>query len=132
MLTKFPGADRGSCEQNPAEVYLARLPSDQSRRTMRAALNGIAVVHGVRSATCLESDRYGRQKEHDVTYLSCDWAALTPRHVAAVRTKLVKLYKPASVNKILSALRGVLRAAYDLGLMTAEDYHHAVEVKGVK
>jgi integrase/recombinase XerD len=133
MLTKFPGGvTNGSPDQNPAEVYLASLPSDQSRRTMRAALNDIAVIHGVRSVTRIGTDRSGRQREHDVTYLVCNWAALTPGHVVAIRKQLVALYKPASANKVLSALRGVLRACYNLGLMTAEDYHQAVAVKGVK
>jgi hypothetical protein len=33
---------------------------------------------------------------------------------------------------MLSALRGVLRATWQLGRMTAEDYHRAVDLKGVK
>ena len=132
MLTRFPGPGAEPSEQNPAEAYLAHLASEQSRRTMRAALNDIAVIHGVHSVTQVNSEQSGKPKEHDVTYLACDWPSLTPRHVAAIRAKLIKLYKPASVNKVLSALRGVLKACYGLGLMTAEDYYRAAAVKGVK
>ena len=99
---------------------------------MRTALNNLAILHGVRPAVRYESDQYGRQKSQDITYLHCVWASITPRQVASLRTKLVNLYQPASVNKILVALRGVLKVSYSLGLMTAEDYQRVSRVKGVK
>ncbi len=136
MLTRFPGSEpaTGSTPPNthPAERYLASLSSPQSRRTMRTALNDIALLHGVKPVTRFDRDQFGREKKHDVTYLACDWTSLTPQHVASIRTRLIKLYKPSSVNKILSALRGVLEAAYELELISAEDYQRAVKVKGVR
>ncbi len=136
MLTKYPGSvpATGSIppDAHPAEKYLAHLPSPQSRRTMRTALNDIALLHGVRPVTRFDRDQYGREKKHDVTYLACDWTSLTARHVAAIRSSLIKLYKPSSVNKILSALRGVLEAAYEMELISAEDYQRTVKVKGIR
>ena len=41
-------------------------------------------------------------------------------------------YKYTTVNKTLSALRGVLREAWELGLMETEHYHRAVAVRAVK
>jgi site-specific recombinase XerD len=61
-----------------------------------------------------------------------DWAALRFQHTAAIRAKLIELYKRATANKILAALRGVLNAAYDLGQMDAAEYQRAVRVKSVK
>jgi integrase len=41
----------------------------------------------------------------------------------------VKKYKPATVNRILSAVRGVLREAWGLDLIDADAYHKARAVK---
>jgi len=46
--------------------------------------------------------------------------------------KLNEIYKPATVNKMLSALRGVLKQAYLLNQMSADDYQRAIMVKSVE
>jgi len=100
-------------DQHPAAVYLAGLASG-SRRTMRAALNTIArlLISGA-----------------DAT--SIDWAALRFQHTAAIRAKLAEKYSAATANKMLSALRGVLKAAWRLGQMIAEDYSRAADVESI-
>ncbi len=45
------------------------------------------------------------------------------------RTAKGERFKPATINRILSALRGVLREAWGLGLMRADDYNKARKVK---
>jgi len=102
-------------DQNPASIYLAGL-SESGRRTMRQILDLLAGM------TTSNPDA-----------LACDWAALRYPHVTAIRSRLQEGgYKPATVNKALAAIRGVLRAAWQAGQMTAEDYQKAVSVKGVK
>lgn len=101
-------------ERNPALVYLGRL-SKGSRRTMRQALNRIA---GLLVST---SDA-----------LSLPWHLLRYQHTAAVRAQLADQYAPATANKMLVALRAVLREARALGLMHADDCAAACSFKSVK
>ncbi|MEO8392856.1 MAG: site-specific integrase, partial [Chloroflexota bacterium] len=101
-------------DQNPAAVYLARLTNDLSRRTMRDALDKIARIGGHPDA------------------LALDWAQLRYSHAAAIRARLAATYAPATANKMLSALRGVLKEAWRLGQMSAEDYQRAVDLENIK
>jgi integrase len=102
-------------DRHPALVYLARL-SPGSRRTMRAALEGIArLVTGGRAGA-----------------LGLDWSALRYQHTAGIRARLAERYAPATANKALAALRGVLREAWRLGLMPAEAYQRAADLEPVR
>lgn len=100
---------------HPAAVYLSVL-SLGSKRTMEEALNKIASL-----LTNGECDAY-----------TLDWAALRYQHTAAIRTALVQRYAPATTNKMLCALRRVLKEAYRLELMDATDYAKAVDFPSVK
>ncbi len=60
------------------------------------------------------------------------WPTLGFQHVTAIRSRLAESYAPTNANKILAALRGVLRAAFALGQMSAETYTRAVSVKSVR
>ena len=102
-------------DQNPAAVYLARL-APGSRRTMRGALDTIA---GLLSGG--QADAEG-----------LPWHQLRYRHTTAVRAALVEKYAPATANKHLAALRGVLKEAWRLGQMASDDFHRAVDLPGVK
>jgi integrase len=53
-------------------------------------------------------------------------------HTAALRSRLADDFSPATANRILSALRGVLKEAWRLGHMSAEEYQRAVDIKNVK
>jgi site-specific recombinase XerD len=101
--------------EQPASVYLAGL-APGSRSTMRQALDALAR---------LLSD--GRADS-----LTLDWAALRYKHTSAVRAALMEKYAPATVNKMLSALRRVLKEALRLELMDAKDYARAVDISSIK
>jgi integrase/recombinase XerD len=102
-------------ERHPAAVYLSSLGSG-SRRTMRQSLE---VIAGLLSGG-----------QADVRSLA--WEKLRYQHCQAVRTALAERYFPGTVNKMLAALRGVLREGWRLGLMSAENYHRAVDLKAIK
>lgn len=119
VWSKMPALD-----QHPAVVYLARLGSTRSQRTMRAALNVLANLLGVSAV----QDESG----HDVTFLQCNWAALRYQHTVALRAALVRQYEPATANVKIAALRGVLQEAWRLGQMTAEAYQRAADIASVR
>ncbi|MBE2224312.1 MAG: tyrosine-type recombinase/integrase [Anaerolineae bacterium] len=103
-------------QENPAAAYLAGL-SPSSRRTMQAALDTIAQI-GLADelAVCW-----------DVT-----WSQLRFQHTQAIRSILAERYAHTTANRMLSAMRGVLKAAWKLGLMSAEDYQKAASVESVR
>jgi integrase len=108
-------------ERNPAAVYLASLASKHSRRVM---------AHGLRTIAALLTAEDGAASEDRI--FSLEWGALRYAHTAAIRVRLLERYTPASVNRMLSALRGVLKEAWRLGYMSAEDYARACDIKSVR
>lgn len=64
--------------------------------------------------------------------LELQWAALRYPHTAAIRTVLMEQYAPATANKALAALRRVLKEAWRLGQMSAEDYQRAADLANIK
>ena len=106
-------------DRHPAAVYLASLASERSRRVM---------VQALRAITAVLTGEDPRQAD----ILLLDWGALRYPHTAAIRSRLMESYSPATVNRLLSALRGVLKEAWRLGYTSAEDYQRAVDVRNVK
>lgn len=102
-------------DRHPALVYLARL-SPSSRRTMRQSLDTVARL--VTGGAC--------------DALTLDWSQLRYQHTAAIRSRLAEAYGPATANKTIAALRGVLREAWRLELMPAEAYQRAVDLERVR
>src|ERR1035441_9787977 len=102
-------------DRHPALVYLARLGAG-SRRTMRGALDTIAAI-----ASGGKANAQG-----------FPWWALRYQHTAAIRAALAERYRPATTNKMLAALRGVLHEAFRLGLMDAETFQRSSDVACIK
>lgn len=60
------------------------------------------------------------------------WHEMRYQHTAAVRSALSEKYAPATANRILSAMRAVLKEAWRLGRMSAEDFQRAADLKNVR
>ena len=107
--------DTTRVDEHPAAVYLAGL-SASSRRTMRGALDTIAqIIKGDDGATLFD----------------IPWQRLRFQHTQAVRSILTERHAHSTANRMLSALRGTLKAAWKLGLMSAEDYQKAASVESI-
>lgn len=97
----------------PAQLYLAGL-SPSGRRAQVSKLQAIARLMGLQPT-------------------EIRWKGLRFAICIVLRELLVERgYQPATVNAMLSALRGVARAAWQLKLMKAEDYQRIREIKSVK
>jgi integrase/recombinase XerD len=102
-------------DQNPAAIYLASLrPS--GRMTMRTGLNVAAEI--------LSSGKH--------TARTLAWGELRYQHTIALRSALAGRYSPATTNKILSAVKRVLKEAWRLGQIPSEDYQRAIDLKNVR
>ncbi len=104
-----------NASEHPAAVYLARL-APGSRRTMRGALLTIAALLTDGAADCF----------------ALPWHLLRYQHTQAIRAALGERYAPATANKHLAALRGVLQEAWRLGLMDAEAYQRAADIGDIR
>lgn len=108
--TRPPAQDR-----HPALVYLASL-SEGSRRTMRASLDIIA----------------GFISSGEANAQTLPWHELRYQHTAAIRSALAEKYKPATANKMLSAMKGVIKECWRLGYISAEERDRATDLSPVR
>jgi site-specific recombinase XerD len=98
---------------NPAALYMANL--SEGSQGMRQSLDTIARI--------LDAKQDAE---------SFPWQKVTYSESMAVRLTLAERYKPATVNKMLSALRGVLKQTWCLGLVDSDAYHRAAAVENVR
>ena len=99
---------------NPALVYLRGM-TPKARRVQANALNAIA-----------------RLVNPALDLYSLKWDLIEYQHAQAIRADLIELYSPASVNRMLSALRGVAKQAWLLGLVEADQYFRINEIGNVR
>ncbi len=97
---------------NPYLVYLSQLAIG-SRRTMRESLEHIARM----------------VSEGDLNASNFPWSELRYQHTQAIYTHLLETRAPATANKMMAAVGRVLKEAWKLGQMSAEDYHRAIAIE---
>ena len=104
-------------DRNPAAVYLAGKPSAVGRRGLRRSLERAAEI----LTSGLTTDAF-----------AVHWAEVRYQHVMALRSLLIEGdAKPATINHVLAAVRGVIRDAWRLGLIDAETKERIVDIKSV-
>ena len=110
VLTQAPRR----ADQNPALVYLRGM-TPKARRVQSNALGAIA-----------------RLINPALDIYSFQWERMEYQHAQAIRADLIGRYSPASVNRMLSALRGVAKQAWLMGLIEPDQYFRINEVKNVR
>lgn len=111
-LAPCESAVAAPARNNPAAVYLARLGVN-SRVTMGRCLRNIAAL-----------------AEH--TPDTMPWGALRYQDTQAIRSVLAERYAFRTANLHLAALRSVLREAWRLGAMSAEERDKASDLEPVR
>jgi integrase len=115
MPTTQPRAPRPALlTASPVQVYLSEL-SPGSRRTMQFALKTAALF----LAGTEDVERF-------------PWHRLRVEQVAALRADLAGRLAPNTANKILSAVRGVLKASWRMGRLSADHLYRCTDVRPVK
>ena len=113
VITKVPPGNRSGsplvvqqpADPHPVELYLARR-TPRSRQEARDVLETIAAL----------------LTEGRGTAATLGWHLLTGEHLGNVRAVLTQRHPAADANRMLAALRGVLKECWHLRLMSAEDY----------
>ena len=127
----------GTPSVNPARVYLAGLRSRGSEPTQRRAL---IVIARLLAGLPIDEDRRHLSREDKAAARSADdalidsvpWSRIRYHHVAALTSTLAATFAPATSNRIIAALKGVLKESWRLGQMSADDYQRAVDLKAIE
>jgi site-specific recombinase XerD len=102
-------------QRHPVDAYLARLDSAESKRTMRGCLRTIARMFNDEAT------------EHDVA-----WEQIGYERANALREHITGGdWSPSTINKHLSALRGVVQECWRLGLIDIETAQRVKEIRNV-
>src|SRR4051794_20215050 len=114
-LVQVPAAHQPEADQHPALVYLASL-APGSRRGVRSSLQVCAEL--LSSGKC--------------NWQTLPWQVLGPQHTQALRSELAARYAAPTANKMLASVRGVLRAAWELGQVDTDRYQRAIGFRAVR
>lgn len=134
---------------NPAVAYLASRQSENTRRNMRKCLNMatdvlsnnafVAPVRPLKQDFDNETDykqavsQYKLDRaDYEQRYLSIRWQDLRNDHIAHVQAQLLEAYKFTTVNLVLSALRGVVRQTWKLGIIDADQRDRVSDIDNIK
>ena len=98
-------------------AYLASLSEGASRNSMRSALDQVARI---------------LTRDEMADALGIPWNQIRYHHMVALRSKLAETYAPSTANKMLAAVRGVLRSAWQLETIDTDAYTRAIAVKAVR
>lgn len=104
-------------KKGPVETYLGDL-APTGRPAMRSSLHKIAAIVDPRWNPASDLDAF-------------PWAQLRRQDTQQIRRELQQHYQPRSANRMLSALRQVLRRCWEAGQLSFEDYQFTVNIKPI-
>lgn len=109
-----------SPQSNPVLVYMARLGTDRSRRSM---FGGLKLI--------LRALDIVQDPDQDAV-VAFPWHMLSYEQLELVRNRLAEKSAPSTANHALSAVRGVLKVAWKMHLIDTDTYHRCASVEGIR
>lgn len=107
--------ERESRAGNPAQLYLLSLGTEQSRYRIARILDSVARSFGFKDLSC------------------ASWSNLRAEDIVLIKAVMEKEEKsPATINLVISALKGVARQAWILGQISDHDSYVIQMLKGSK
>lgn len=113
VIPSEPATVLPPASKDPATSFLAACQNARTQQTMRECLERIETALGAAAG-------------------SIPWPLMRLSHTEDIRARLSRRYSPATVNLTLAALRGVLRSAWKLDLISGDDYTKAISVENLK
>jgi len=109
------------------DAYLASLKSERSQRVMRDDLAMIAalVLHPQDDPKSIPA-----AERRDLIYV-VPWHKLGITEMEAIQAALARRYKHHTANRMMCAVRGVLRSCRKRKLLSPDDYQDAVDFKPI-
>lgn len=105
--------DQNDPTQNAAFLYLLTLGTKQSREKVKRLLNGVARAFGYEDLT------------------KCEWGKMRAVHILTKKADMEQKGKsPATINLLVSVLKGVAKQAWSLGQISDHDQAVILAVKG--
>jgi integrase len=117
---------------SPAAAYVRTLTTEAGRRTMAGAICTAAEIMAPGAIPPVTGKgRAGNADERFAAACRLPWGQLTVARLGELRAELLRAnLAPATVNKVLAAVRGVLVQAWRLGLVDSETLERAKDAMG--
>ncbi len=112
-------------EDQNALVLRANLPADVHPALVYLASLARGSVPAQKSALGIIAEIMGQTTD------TLDWGSLRYQHVQFIRARLAERYSATTANRILVALRRVMRESWKLGYMPEDDYRRVADVKKI-
>lgn len=134
---------------NPAYLFVSSFPSSNTRRNYLKCLNTATDVLSNGAFIAPEKplkDDFDTSKayraamnqykvdraDYDNRYLSIRWQDISNQHLTMVKSRLEDEYSFQTINLVLSAMRGVVKTSWKLGLINAETRDRVTDVENIK
>jgi site-specific recombinase XerC len=112
---------------SPVSVYLATLGSDRSRYNVLESLRRVIRLLDQKYHKCRDK-RTGEL----IDVIAFPWHMIRYRHMVDIRSTLGEKCAPSTANHTITCVRGVLRVAWNQGIISTDDYQRASGVKGIR